>query len=267
MLLYILVLWLLIITLGPFLWMLSCSLKENMDLFVYPPKFLFKPTLEHFYKVIFESDLLVWIRNSLIVSITVAFLSVCVGVIGAFSVVRYRYQGRKQISQLFLFAYMLQPIIILVPLFLIINKLRLADNLIGLMVCYTTFSLPFCIWMLRSFIASVPIELEESAMIDGCTKIGALWRVVIPNILPGMIATWLFAFNLSWNEFMIAVTLISSSDNRTLTLGLYEYIGQWSVEWGEVMSVGLLASLPSIVMFVFLQKYFVSGITAGAVKG
>jgi len=265
---YMLLLLIIFIVLFPFLYMISSSLKNEYDIFLYPPKLVgFQVTLEQYQYVLQTSKFLIWFKNGLIVASSVSILSVVVSLLGAFSLVRYKYRGQSFLGKIILITYMFPGILLLIPLFFTLKNYGLVDNLYGLIITHTTFSVPFCLWLMRSYVMTIPVDMEEAAQIDGCSKFGALLRITIPVLLPGVIAAALFSFILSWNEYMFALTLISSEESKTLPLGLQTYVGRRSVRWGAMMGAGFIATLPVLGILIFLQKYMVEGLSAGAVKG
>ncbi len=265
---YALIIIVLGITLFPFIYMVSSSLKSSYDIFIYPPKlFGFKVSLEHYIYVLKTSNFLIWFRNGVIVATAVSIMSVIISLLGAFSLTRYKYRGRDFLGNVILLTYMFPSISLLIPLFLTLKRFGLVDSLYGLIITHVTFAVPFSMWLMRSYIMTIPVEMEEAAQIDGCTKLGALIRITTPALLPGIITTFLYSFILSWNEYMYALTLITSENYKTLPIGLQSFMTRWNIQWGEMMAAGTIASIPVVVLFIFLQKYLVEGLSAGAIKG
>lgn len=253
---------------GPFLWMLTSSIKVNQQLFLFPPKLiLFQATLGHYKYIFTQTDFLGWMFNSTIVALSVTALAISTSILCAFSLVRYKYRGREFLSMFMLLLYMVPPVMLLIPLFFIIKSLHLFDTLYGLIFTHSAFSIPFCIWMLRSYLMTVPPDMEEAAVIDGCTRLGAFMRITLPILAPAVTATALFSFLLSWNEYLFSLSFVTTDSMKTLPVGIALFIGRWSVRWGEIMSAGVIGIIPAIVLFLFLEKYIVRGLTAGAVKG
>ena len=251
----------------PLFWMVTTALKTNKDLyedFSYLPS---RPTLEHFVRVVQREDLLTNIRNSLAVASTVTVVTVVVSAFAAFSIVRYRYRGREWVGRLILFKYLLPTAMLFVPLYAIVVALGLGNTLKSLMLTYLSFTVPFCTWMLMGYFRSIPPELEEHAMVDGCTKIGALFRILFPLSAPGIVASAIFSFTLAWNEFLLA--LVFTSDHRTMTVPIklsMMVVGDQYI-WGQLMAGAVLASVPITILYFLGQRFVVQGLAAGAVKG
>jgi multiple sugar transport system permease protein len=251
----------------PLFWMVTTALKTNKDLyedFSYLPS---RPTLEHFVRVVQREDLLTNIRNSLAVASTVTVVTVVVSAFAAFSIVRYRYRGREWVGRLILFKYLLPTAMLFVPLYAIVVALGLGNTLKSLMLTYLSFTVPFCTWMLMGYFRSIPPELEEHAMVDGCTKIGALFRILFPLSAPGIVASAIFSFTLAWNEFLLA--LVFTSDHKTMTVPIklsMMVVGDQYI-WGQLMAGAVLASVPITILYFLGQRFVVQGLAAGAVKG
>jgi multiple sugar transport system permease protein len=262
--------WLLVgLIVFPLFWMVSSSLKPRQELFATPPTLIPRqPTLDNFATLLRETPFLTYFGNSLIVACATTALVILVALLGAYSVVRFRFRGRRLASKLILFTYLLPQVVLLLPIYLVLAKLRLTNSLAGLVIAYTSFALPFSLWMLRSFLASIPIELEEAAMIDGASRLVAFWRIVVPQALPGIISTALFSFILSWNEYLYALVFINRDAMKTLPPGVMTMLQQnQNVEWALLMAASVLMSLPILVCFSFLQSHLTRGMGAGGVKG
>ncbi len=268
--LYNLVVWTLVLAIAfPLFWMLSTALKPNQETFALPPTLLpVHPTLEQFQRLLTETPFATYFLNSVIVGLCTTVLVVVIGVLGAYGLVRFRFPGRELIAHLVLFTYLLPAVLLLLPLYLIISRLGLANSLAGLVIAYTTFALPFALWLLRSFIAAIPIDLEDAAMIDGASRMRAFLEVVIPQALPGIISTALFTFILSWNEYLYALVFINVDSSKTLPPGVLTMLNQnQNVEWALLMAASVLMSVPVLLVFAFLQSHLTRGFGAGAVKG
>jgi multiple sugar transport system permease protein len=251
----------------PLFWMVATALKTNKDLyedFSYLPR---RPTLEHFVRVIQREDLLTNIRNSLAVATTTTAVTVVVSALAAFSIVRYRYRGREWVGRLILFKYLLPTAMLFVPLYAIVVSLGLGNTLKSLMLTYLSFTVPFCTWMLMGYFRSIPPELEEHAMVDGCTRIGALVRILIPLSAPGIVASAIFSFTLSWNEFLLALVFTSDQSTMTVPIKLSMMVVGDQYIWGQLMAGAVLASVPIAVLYFLAQRFVVQGLAAGAVKG
>lgn len=225
------------------------------------------PSLYFFREAISSSPFLQWTINSLIVAIATCGISLVIAIAAAYSLARFQYRGRDLISRLILFVYMFPPILLVIPYFILMNKIGLRDTLSSLVLSYTTFSLPFSVWFLTAYMRNIPRELDEAALVDGCTRISALFRVILPVIVPGVAATLVYVFLVSWNEFLFAYILIRSGDLRTLPLGVAAYLTSFAIPWGNVIATTVLMSIPIMLFSLIAQKWLVMGLTAGAVKG
>jgi multiple sugar transport system permease protein len=251
----------------PLFWMVTTALKTNKDLyedFSYLPS---RPTLEHFVRVVQREDLLTNIRNSLAVASTVTVVTVVVSAFAAFSIVRYRYRGREWVGRLILFKYLLPTAMLFVPLYAIVVAMGLGNTLKSLMLTYLSFTVPFCTWMLMGYFRSIPPELEEHAMVDGCTKIGALFRILFPLSAPGIVASAIFSFTLAWNEFLLALVFTSDHSTMTVPIKLSMMVVGDQYIWGQLMAGAVLASVPITILYFLGQRFVVQGLAAGAVKG
>jgi len=251
----------------PLFWMVATALKTNKDLyedFSYLPT---RPTLEHFVRVIQREDLLTNIRNSLAVASTTTAITVVVSALAAFSIVRYRYRGRDWVGRLILFKYLLPTAMLFVPLYAIVVAMGLGNTLKSLMLTYLSFTVPFCTWMLMGYFRSIPPELEEHAMVDGCTKIGALFRILFPLSAPGIVASAIFSFSLAWNEFLLALVFTSDQTTMTVPIKLSMMVVGDQYIWGQLMAGAVLAAVPISILYFIGQRFVVQGLAAGAVKG
>jgi multiple sugar transport system permease protein len=251
----------------PLFWMVTTAIKTNKELyedFTYLPR---RPTLQNFVRVIEREDLLTNIRNSLVVALTTTAITIAVSALAAFSIVRYRYRGRELIGWFILFKYLLPTAMLFVPLYAIVTALGLGNTLQSLMLTYLSFTVPFCTWMLMGYFRSIPPELEEHAMVDGCTKVGALMRILLPLSAPGLVASAIFSFTLAWNEFLLA--LVFTVDQKTMTVPIrlsMMVVGDQYI-WGQLMAGAVLASVPVAILYFIGQRFVVQGLAAGAVKG
>jgi len=225
------------------------------------------PSLHFFREAIASSPFLQWTMNSFIVAIATCGISLVIAVVAAYSLARFQYRGRDLISRLILFVYMFPPILLVIPYFVLMSKIGLNDTLSGLVVSYTTFSLPFSVWFLTAYMRGIPRELDEAALVDGCTRVSALYRVILPVMAPGVAATMVYVFLVSWNEFLFAYILIRTVDLRTLPLGVAAYFTSIFIPWGNVIATAVLMSIPVMGFSLIAQKWLVMGLTAGAVKG
>lgn len=252
----------------PVYWLIASALKPSEDLFLVPARlFPARISFENFYELFSGTKVSQYFVNSVITSVSVTVITIVISTLGAYSLTKYRFPGRKLISQLILLAYIFPGILILMPLYQMVVKFGLNNSLLGLILANLTFTVPFCLWMLHAFFLQLPQSLEESAMIDGCNKLGAFVRVLLPIASPGIVASGTFAFILSWNEYMFALIFVTSDMNKTLPLGVAGFLGHLTIDWGSLLASGVIAVIPIMLAFMFFQKYLIQGISAGAVKG
>lgn len=256
------------VLLFPFYWMVITAFKPDGELLSQTgnPFWVVAPTLAHFTKLIFHTQYPAWLWNTVIVSTVATFVSLAASVFAAYAIERLRFQGAKQVGLGIFLAYLIPPSILFIPLAAIVFQLGLFDTRSALMLTYPTFLIPFCTWLLMGYFRSIPYELEECALIDGATRWEILVKIILPLAVPGLISAGIFAFTLSWNEFIYALTFISSSENKTVPVGIItELIDGDVYHWGALMAGALLGSLPVAVVYSFFVEYYVSGMT-GAVK-
>jgi len=263
------VLWLgLFWTLFPFYWMITTALKPNDDM--YRPEPLLVPvriTLSHFHKVFFDSHFPEYFRNSAIIAVCTTILSLAVGIFAAYAIVRLDFRGKNLLARGLIFSYLVPPVLLFIPLFELIFKLNLLNTRQGLILDYLTFTVPFTTWLLMGYFRTVPIALEEAALVDGCTRLTALFRVTLPLSTPAIVVTALFSFTLSWNEFLYALTFTSNPVSQTVTVGLTTTVAEDVFFWGVMMGASFLVAIPPVVLYLIGQRWVVRGLTAGAVKG
>ena len=258
----------LVVLLFPFYWMVMTSFKPNAELISKEtnPFWIVAPTLDHFRKLLFNTPYPEWMWNTVIVSVVATFASLTASVLAAYAIERLRFRGSKQVGLAIFLAYLVPPSILFIPLAAIVFKLGLFDTRWALILTYPTFLVPFCTWLLMGYFRSIPYELEECALIDGATRWQILVKIVLPLAVPGLISAGIFAFTLSWNEFIYALTFVSSSEVKTVPVGVITELVEGDVyHWGALMAGALLGSLPVAVMYSFFVEYYVSGMT-GAVK-
>lgn len=252
----------------PIYWMFITSLKTPQDIntldIQYWPK---NATLDNYRTVLAGSGFLTYLKNSLFVAILSGTLVLLVAIPGGYGLSRYRYKGKGLTMVAFLITQMIPMTLLLVPMFLIFSSLKLQDTLTSLIVLYVALNVPFCTITMQGFFMNIPVVIEEAARIDGCTKFQTIIKIVLPVMLPGIIAVFIFAFIGAWNDLLGGIMFINSEAKRTIPVGLSYYVGQFSVNWGEMTAGGMLALLPSAALFAFAQKYIVEGMTSGAVKG
>jgi multiple sugar transport system permease protein len=258
----------LIVLLFPFYWMVVTSLKSDAELISVSgnPFWLIDPTLMHFKKLLFDTDYPAWMWNTVVVSVVATFFSLASSVLAAYAIERLRFTGSRQVGLGIFLAYLVPPSILFIPLAYIVFKLGLYDTRWALILTYPTFLIPFCTWLLMGYFRSIPFELEECALIDGATRLQILTKIVLPLAVPGLISAGIFAFTLSWNEFIYALTFISSSENKTVPVGVVTELVEGDVyHWGALMAGALLGSVPVAIMYSFFVEHYVAGMT-GAVK-
>ena len=253
----------------PLAWMLITSVKPQAELFSASPSFWpASITFDHYRRVLADTPFLQYFRNSLVLAVSTTLLVLSVSVLGAYSLVRFAWRGRELLASLVLFTYLLPSVVLIAPLYLMLVQLGLANTLVSLVAAYTSFALPYALWLLRSFMAGIPEDLEAAAMMDGASRMGAFVDVVLPQALPGIISTALFSFILAWNEYLFALVLVNSDEARPLTTGVMNMlISAFNIEWSLLMAASVMMSVPLIIIFAFLQKYLTSGFGAGGVKG
>jgi len=253
---------------APFLWMISTSLKDPAEVVLRDPTiFPRSMEVENYTRVFSAGRFGRYFLNSVIVSTATTVLSVALATLAGYAFARFRLPGGRGLLFGILATQMFPAILLAIPLYVLLRNLHLLDTLLGLILVYTTFALPFCVWMLRNYFITIPRDLDEAAIVDGATKLQALFTVVLPVAIPGIIATALFSFILSWNEFLYANTFISSRDNRTLSVGLQSLIGEFTTDWGLLMAGAVVTTMPIVIAFFFVQRYLTQGLAAGAVKG
>ncbi|MDP6604173.1 MAG: carbohydrate ABC transporter permease [Rhodospirillales bacterium] len=253
----------------PLLWMTSSSFKPLTELYLLPVEFLpLEATTVHFERLLFETPFPLYFRNSALVATMTTALVIIVATLGAHSIVKFNYRGRTMVAQMILFTYLLPSVVLVIPLYLMMSWLGIVNSMFSLVVAYTTFALPFALWLLRSFMSGIPPDLEYAAMVDGASRMTAFIDVILPQALPGIISTALFTFILSWNEYLYALVLINKDTSKTLPPGVITMLtSQFNIEWSMLMAAATMMSIPLIVVFTFLQKHLTRGFGAGAVKG
>lgn len=251
----------------PFTWMLSTSLKTEAEAFKIPPTWIpIKSTIESYIGIWVRKNFGIYFFNSTVISLSTAVLSTFFGALAGYGFSRFLFIGRRFLIGFFLATQMLPGVLLVGPYFKILSKIGLYDTRTGLIIAFLTICLPFSTWMMKGFIDKVPVELDQSAMIDGCSRLGLFFRIVLPVIAPGMVATILFGFLLAWGDLLWALCLTSSEPMITVTLGIARTVGEFRIVWPMLMAGSLVGGMPAIILYVFLQRLLVQGLTAGAVK-
>jgi multiple sugar transport system permease protein len=256
------------VLLFPFYWMGMTAFKPNEELVsrAANPFWIDSPTLAHFHKLLFQTAYPQWMWNTILVSVVATFASIAASVFAAYAIERLRFRGAKPAGLAIFLAYLVPPSILFIPLATIVFKLGIFDTRWALILTYPTFLVPFCTWLLMGYFRSIPFELEECALIDGATRWQILVKIILPLAVPGLISAGIFAFTLSWNEFIYALTFVSSSEVKTVPVGVVTELVEGDVyHWGALMAGALLGSLPVAVLYSFFVEHYVSGMT-GAVK-
>ncbi|HYS94260.1 MAG TPA: carbohydrate ABC transporter permease [Candidatus Acidoferrales bacterium] len=252
----------------PLLWMLSTSLKPPREVLATPPTLIpAVPTLENYARLLGQTAFVRYFVNSVSVAGLTVLLTMAVGAVGAYSLTRFRFPGREGIARLILCTYMFAPIMIVVPIYILARRLGIVDTHTALVLSYSSFCLPFSLWLLRAFFQSIPIELEEAAQVDGAGRPRALAYIVAPLALPGLLATSIFTFTLAWNDYIFTRILIVSDELKTLPVGVQDLFSAAVVDWGLVMAAGMLITIPALAFFMAVQRHLVAGWGTGGLKG
>lgn len=251
----------------PVLWMVSTAVKTVPETVTMPPRWIPEQiTLESFGRLWTEYPFGIYFKNSLFIVLSSMLISVACSSLAGYGLTRFEFKGKSGLLMFVLVTQMFPQVMLLVPFYSLIGKLNLLDTHIGLILVYISFTVPFCTWMMLGFFKALPLELDEAARIDGCNSWKTFTKVIFPLTLPGIASTSMYAFISSWNEYMFAFILTSKPEMKTLSVGIAELNGFQQVRWNDMMAGALLASVPLIILFVCMQKYFISGLTNGAVK-
>ena len=251
----------------PVLWMLSSSFKSNGDIFEFPPKLIDSSFSFAAYLAVLENPVeLGYFANSYIVALSVTAITLVVALITAFVFSRFEFRLKKVISTIIIGVQAVPPITLLIPFFGIMVALHLYNTYQGLIITYVVFTLPYAVIMMTAYFDSLPRELDEAARVDGASSQTVLWRILVPISGPGMVSVGLYTFMISWNEYLFALTLTQTDDRRTVPVGIQLLMGQNNYQWNQVMAMSILGSIPVLVLFLIFQRYFIGGLSAGAVK-
>ncbi len=255
----------LLITVFPFYWMLSTSLKTTVQTFAYPPVFVFAPTLEHYRSAFQDYGVGGSLVNSLIVSLSTTFLALLIGTPAAYALARYEFRGKRDLWFWFITNRMVSPIVLALPIFLIATQLRLIDTHLVLILVYLTFTLPIVVWLCSDQFRTIPKELDEAAFVDGLGVFGTFFRIALPLALPGVVVSAILAFIFSWNELLYPL-ILTRNTARTAPVAATSFMSGYELPWGEIMATGTLIVLPVIIFAILVSKHLVRGLTMGAVK-
>jgi N,N'-diacetylchitobiose transport system permease protein len=250
----------------PVYWMVATAFKPGNEVLSYTPKWIPDPTLINFRDAIGRPYFWDNVKNSLIVVCAVVAASVTLAFLAALALAKFRFRGKRAFVVIVFAVQMVPLAALIIPLYIMLSRVHQVDTLTGVIVTYVAFVLPFCVWTLRGFVAAVPKELEEAAMVDGSTRFGAFVRIMLPLVAPGLVATSIFAFIQAWNEFIFAYVLLSSQEKQTLTIWLANFTTQRGTDWGSLMAGATLTAVPVVVFFVLVHRRIAFGLTAGAVK-
>ncbi len=254
-------------TLYPVFWVFKMALTPSQGFDASPNPFPTDPKLDNFKHVLFELPFFTWLFNSVVISAATTLLGVFLACTSAYALSRFRFPGRAPAMLSFLVTQMFPGVLMLIPLYLIMDALGLLNQLLGLVLVYSCTAIPFCVWMLKGYFDTIPKELEEAALMDGATTGMIFWRIMLPLSLPAVAVTALFSFMTAWNEFIIAAVFMNDEDKYTLPVGLKQMVGQFATEWGNFAAAAILVSIPVVALFFALQKNLVGGLTSGGVKG
>lgn len=257
-----------IVSIFPIVWMIDSSLKGTSEIYSSPPTFtIHKVTLENYVRVLFDSGIPRAFLNSVIVSVTATLTTLTLGCLAGYGFSRYRFKGRKMLYVGLLYGQMMPAVVLIIPVYLVFSKIGLIDSYFSLILPDVAITVPLATLMLKSFFDGVPVELEDAARIDGATKLGILWKIIIPIAKPRLVSVAIYTFLSTWEEFIFALNLTNSSSIRTLPIAINMFKGEFIIDWGAIMSSGAVISLPVILLFVLCNKAFVKGLSEGGVKG
>jgi multiple sugar transport system permease protein len=263
---YILIILAMVLSVAPILYLLLTSFKDPKLTFSLPPVWIFTPTLQNYREVLAGTEFMHYLGNSLIVALSATFIAVILGSMAAYGFSRFKFRGAFWLRMSVLVPQILPPIAIIVPLYVLFNSMDLIDSKTSLIVSYLTFTIPLAVWMMVGFFEDVPLELEESAMIDGCTRLQALFRINLPIAIPGIVATSILCFIYCWNEFLYAA-ILTGRDARTLPVTITSFMTNKAILWGRIAASGSMVLIPVLIFALIAQRYLVRGLARGAIKG
>jgi len=251
----------------PVFWMLISSFKSNSEIFEFPPRIITESfSLDAYFTILTDPVKVRFFINSYVVSLSVTILTLIVAILAAYAFSRYEFRFKKTINVIIVSVQAVPPITLLIPFFGLMVTLGLYNTYLGLILTYMIFTLPYAIIMMTGYFNTLPKELDEAAKVDGASSFTALWRVLVPIATPGIVSVGIYTFMISWNEYLFALTLTRTEDMRTVPIGIQLLMGQHSYEWNEMMAMSILGSIPVLILFLFFQRYFIGGLSAGAVK-
>ncbi len=252
---------------GPVLWMLSSSFKSNTEIFELPPRFITESfSFDAYAAILSSSETLRFFFNSYLVAGAVTILTLLVAIHAAYAFSRFDFRGKRVLNVLIISIQAVPPITLLIPYFGLVVALGLYNTYQGLILTYMVFTLPYAIIMMTGYFNTLPRELDEAVRVDGAGSLTALWRVLVPISVPGIVSVGIYTFMIAWNEYLFALTLTRTTEMRTVPIGIQLLMGQHSYEWNQIMAMSILGSIPVLILFLLLQRYFISGLTAGSVK-
>lgn len=258
-----------VIIVFPLLWMVLGSFKSPTEIFKMPPSIFPRDFSLNGYEMLLQmTDFLVFFRNSFFVSIFSSIIALVLSVSAVYGVTRYKFLGSNAFTYLSLIIYMIPPVLLVIPLYTFWVNVSYSDTLLSLGLSYVALTLPFALWMCRSYFGTISMQMEEAALVDGASRLKAFILVTVPQAIPGLIATFIFTFILAWNEYVVGLILISSQANKTVSLGVADLIGESAMySWSMLNAAGVLSTIPILILFIFIQKNLVSGMSAGALTG
>jgi multiple sugar transport system permease protein len=251
----------------PVLWMLSSSFKSNTEIFEYPPRLFTESfSFDAYVTILTDPEKVRFFINSYVVSLSVTALTLVVAILAAYAFSRFEFRFKRPLNMIIVSVQAVPPITLLIPYFGLMVTLGLYNTYPGLILTYMVFTLPYAIIMMTGYFNTLPRELDEAVRVDGAGSMTALWRILVPIAVPGIVSVGVYTFMIAWNEYLFALTLTKTQDMRTVPIGIQLLMGQHSYEWNEMMAMSILGSIPVLVLFLFFQRYFIGGLTSGSVK-